>query len=45
MESEGMTDTTWETHCDMRNISRITGLNWTVILISEIDVYPPESYF
>ena len=31
-----MTDTTWGTHCDMRNVSRITGLDWTVILVSEV---------
>jgi len=29
-----MTDTTWGTHCDMRNVSRITGLDCTVILVS-----------
>ena len=38
MESDGMTDTTWGTHCDMRNVSRITGLDWTFILVSEIEM-------
>ena len=34
--SDGMTDTTWGTHCDMRNVSRKTGLDWTVILVSKL---------
>ena len=37
MGSDGMPDTTWGTHCDMRNVSRITGLDWTVILVSRTD--------
>ena len=32
MVLDGMPDTTWRTHCDMINVSRITGLDWTVIL-------------